>query len=73
MNGLTLLFALVTLAAVGTFHVETAAPVSEIVKKASVERHTRQQCLNLSAIISNSDFSSVPKQCKEALLKTTPF
>ena len=73
MNGLTLLFALVTLAAVGTFRVETAAPVSEIVKKASVERHTRQQCLNLSAITLNSDFSSVPKQCKEALLKTTPF
>eukprot|EP00731_Ephydatia_muelleri_P002126 Em0001g2126a len=68
MNGLTLLFVLITLAT-RTLRVETAAPISEVVdnvSKLSGERQTRQQCLTLSAII-QGDYSSVPQQCKDAL------
>eukprot|EP00731_Ephydatia_muelleri_P028944 Em0020g588a len=69
MSGLTFFLVLVTLA-IGTLHVETASPISEVVVKVSKvfenrERQTRRNCATVTAII-NGDLSQLSQQCTNA-------
>ena len=67
----TFFFVLVTLAAVGTLRVETAALDSEVAERLSNifenrERETRQSCQDLTRII-DGDLSGLSQQCKDAI------